>query len=76
MAELSTSVISTTSAFWREFQSRGALMRAFLLYRDHGRSRILVGSAPIDWLSYNGYTVVTKAIKEFDASAAARRRAT
>ena len=53
----------------REFQSRGTLLRAFYytsLIEDQEYSSI----RPLtDWLSYNGYTVVTKAVKEFtDAS--------
>ena len=49
----------------KEFQSRGELLRA-LYYtaviedQDYSSLRPL-----IDWLDYNGYTVVTKATKEF-----------
>src|SRR5262245_7009348 len=49
----------------REFQSRGYLMRAFYytaLTEDQEYSSI---RPLIDWLDYNGYTVVTKATKEF-----------
>src|SRR5215216_987675 len=52
-----------------EFQSRGALLRAFyytaiIEHQEFSSIRPLV-----DWLDYNGYTVVTKATKEFvDAS--------
>jgi uncharacterized LabA/DUF88 family protein len=53
----------------REFQSRGALLRAFYytaVIEDQEFSSI---RPLIDWLDYNGYTVVTKATKEFiDAS--------
>src|SRR5438309_10758825 len=53
----------------KEFQSRGALLRAFYytaVIEDQEFSSI---RPLIDWLDYNGYTVVTKAIKEFiDAS--------
>jgi len=53
-----------------EFQSRGTLVRAFYytaIIEDQGYSSI---RPLIDWLDYNGYTVVTKATKEFiDASA-------
>jgi uncharacterized LabA/DUF88 family protein len=52
-----------------EFQSRGVLVRAFYytaIFEDQEFSSI----RPLtDWLSYNGFTVVTKATKEFtDAS--------
>jgi uncharacterized LabA/DUF88 family protein len=49
----------------REFQSRGYLMRAFYytaIIEDQEYSSI---RPLIDWLDYNGYTVVTKATKEF-----------
>src|SRR6202795_1344678 len=53
----------------REFQSRGYLVRAFYytaVIEDQEYSSI---RPLIDWLDYNGYTVVTKATKEFiDAS--------
>ena len=52
-----------------EFQSRGTLVRAFYytaIIEDQEYSSI---RPLIDWLDYNGYTVVTKATKEFiDAS--------
>jgi uncharacterized LabA/DUF88 family protein len=49
----------------REFRSRGYLLRAFYytaLVEDQEYSSI---RPLIDWLDYNGYTVVTKAAKEF-----------
>jgi uncharacterized LabA/DUF88 family protein len=53
----------------KEFQSRGTLVRAFYytaIVEDQEYSSI---RPLIDWLDYNGYTVVTKATKEFiDAS--------
>jgi uncharacterized LabA/DUF88 family protein len=53
----------------REFHSRGTLVRAFYytaVIEDQEFSSI---RPLIDWLDYNGYTVVTKATKEFiDAS--------
>jgi len=53
----------------KEFRSRGTLLRAFyytVLIEDQEFSSI---RPLIDWLDYNGYTVVTKATKEFiDAS--------
>jgi uncharacterized LabA/DUF88 family protein len=53
----------------REFHSRGYLLRAFYytaIIEDQEYSSI---RPLIDWLDYNGYTVVTKATKEFiDAS--------
>jgi uncharacterized LabA/DUF88 family protein len=52
-----------------EFQSRGTLLRAFYyttIIEDQEFSSI---RPLIDWLDYNGFTVVTKATKEFiDAS--------
>src|SRR6201998_1849272 len=48
-----------------EFQSRGRLLRAFYytaVIEDQEYSSI---RPLIDWLDYNGYTVVTKATKEF-----------
>jgi uncharacterized LabA/DUF88 family protein len=48
-----------------EFQSRGTLLRAFYYkaaFQDQEYSSI---RPLIDWLDYNGYTVVTKASKEF-----------
>ncbi len=49
----------------REFQSRGYLLRAFyytavIEHEEYSSIRPL-----IDWLDYNGYSVVTKATKEF-----------
>jgi uncharacterized LabA/DUF88 family protein len=53
----------------KEFQGRGTLLRAFYytaIIEDQEYSSI---RPLIDWLDYNGYTVVTKATKEFiDAS--------
>jgi uncharacterized LabA/DUF88 family protein len=53
----------------KEFQSRADLLRAFYytaIIEDQEYSSV---RPLIDWLGYNGYTVVTKAIKEFvDAS--------
>jgi uncharacterized LabA/DUF88 family protein len=49
----------------REFQDRGTLLRAFYytaIVEDQEFSSI---RPLIDWLDYNGYTVVTKATKEF-----------
>ena len=53
----------------KEFQSRGTLLRAIYytaIIEDQEYSSI---RPLIDWLNYNGYTVVTKSTKEFtDAS--------
>src|SRR6201996_2899533 len=53
----------------REFQARGELVRAFYytaVVEDQEFSSI---RPLVDWLDYNGFTVVTKATKEFvDAS--------
>src|SRR5438094_7189647 len=61
----------------REFHSRGYLLRAFYytaVIEDQEYSSL----RPLtDWLSYNGYTVVTKAVKEFtDASGRRKVKAT
>jgi uncharacterized LabA/DUF88 family protein len=48
-----------------EFQSRGTLLRAFYytaIVEDQKYSAVRL---LIDWLKYNGFTVVTKATKEF-----------
>jgi uncharacterized LabA/DUF88 family protein len=48
-----------------EFRSRGTLLRAFYytaIIEDQEYSSI---RPLIDWLDYNGYTVITKATKEF-----------
>src|SRR5664279_3022803 len=50
----------------KEFQSRGTLLRAFYytaIIEDQEFSSI---RPLIDWLDYNGYTVITKPAKEFD----------
>jgi uncharacterized LabA/DUF88 family protein len=53
----------------KEFQSRGVLFRAFYyttIIEDQEYSSI---RPLVDWLDYNGYTVITKRTKEFiDAS--------
>jgi uncharacterized LabA/DUF88 family protein len=49
----------------QEFQSRGMLLRAFYytaIIEDQEYSSI---RPLVDWLDYNGYTVVTKSTKEF-----------
>ena len=49
----------------KEFQSRGTLVRAFYytaIIEDQEYSSI---RPLIDWLDYNGYTMVTKPTKEF-----------
>jgi uncharacterized LabA/DUF88 family protein len=57
----------------KEFQSRGSLVRAFYytaLIEDQEYSSI---RPLVDWLDYNGYTVVTKPAREF-TDAAGRRK--
>jgi uncharacterized LabA/DUF88 family protein len=57
----------------REFQSRGYLLRAFYytaVIEDQEYSSI---RPLIDWLDYNGYSVVTKATKEFVDQAGRRK---
>jgi uncharacterized LabA/DUF88 family protein len=56
-----------------EFESRGELLRAFY-YTSLIEGQAVSAVKPlIDWLDYNGYTVVTKAIKEFFDSNGRRR---
>jgi len=58
----------------REFQSRSNLLRAFYyttIIEDQEYSSI---RPLIDWLDYNGYTVVTKATKEFVDQNTGRRK--
>jgi uncharacterized LabA/DUF88 family protein len=57
----------------KEFQSRGTLVRAFYytaLVEDQEYSSI---RPLVDWLDYNGYTVVTKPAREFTDSAGRRK---
>ena len=57
----------------QEFQSRGTLVRAFYysaMIEDQEFSPI---RPLIDWLDYNGYTVITKSAKEFDDGEGRRR---
>jgi uncharacterized LabA/DUF88 family protein len=57
----------------KEFQARGNLLRAFYytaLIEDQEYSSI---RPLLDWLDYNGYTVVTKPAKEFTDSAGRRK---
>jgi uncharacterized LabA/DUF88 family protein len=49
----------------REFQSRGYLVRAFFYTAVREDQEYSSLRPLIDWLDYNGYTVVTKATKEF-----------
>ena len=58
----------------KEFQGRGTLLRAFYytaIIEDQEYSSI---RPLIDWLAYNGYTVVTKATKEFIDASSGRRK--
>jgi uncharacterized LabA/DUF88 family protein len=53
----------------REFQNQGTLVRAFYYTAIIGDQEYSSIRPLIDWLDYNGYTVVTKATKEYvDAS--------
>ena len=57
----------------KEYQSRGQLIRAFYytaLVEDQEYSSI---RPLIDWLDYNGFTVVTKPVREFTDSAGRRK---
>jgi uncharacterized LabA/DUF88 family protein len=53
----------------KEFESRGTLLRAFYYTAVIENQEFSSIRPLIDWLDYNGYTVVTKVAKEFiDAS--------
>src|SRR5262245_49502512 len=57
----------------KEFQERGALLRAFY-YTTIIEDQEYTSIRPlVDWLDYNGYTVVTKPTKEF-VDATGRRK--
>jgi uncharacterized LabA/DUF88 family protein len=49
----------------REFQNQGTLVRALYYTAIIGDQEYSSIRPLIDWLNYNGYTVVTKATKEF-----------
>jgi uncharacterized LabA/DUF88 family protein len=49
----------------KEFQSRGSLLRAFYFTTIIEDQEYTSVRPLIDWLDYNGYTVVTKLTKEF-----------
>src|SRR5258706_5403387 len=56
-----------------EFQSRGTLVRAFyytVIVEDQEFSAL---RPLIDWLDYNGFTVITKPAKELDDGEGSRR---
>ncbi|WOH63822.1 NYN domain-containing protein [Bradyrhizobium sp. BWA-3-5] len=56
-----------------EFQSRGTLLRAFYYTAMHEDQEYSSIRPLIDWLDYNGYTVVTKPTKEFIDSSGRRK---
>jgi uncharacterized LabA/DUF88 family protein len=57
----------------KEFQSRGTLVRAFF-YTAIIEDQEFTSIRPlVDWLDYNGYTVVTKPTKEFIDDSGRRR---
>jgi uncharacterized LabA/DUF88 family protein len=56
-----------------EFQGRGAAVRAFYYIAVHESQEYSSIRPLIDWLDYNGYTVVAKPAKEF-FDAGGRRR--
>jgi uncharacterized LabA/DUF88 family protein len=47
-----------------EFERRGSLLRAY--YYTTVENKEFAVKPLIDWLEYNGFTVVTKPVKEFD----------
>src|SRR5664279_5609738 len=49
-----------------EFQSRGTLVRALYYTAIYENSEFSSNRPLIDWLGYNGYSVVTKLAKEFN----------
>jgi uncharacterized LabA/DUF88 family protein len=65
--------ISITKRLLTEFRSRGTLVRAFyytVVTEDQEFSPL---RPLLDWLAYNGFTVVTKRAKEFDDGEGRRR---
>src|SRR6202158_3012482 len=50
----------------KEFQRRGTLVRAFYYTATIEDQEFSSIRPLIDWLDYNGFTVVTKSAKEFD----------
>jgi hypothetical protein len=56
-----------------EFQGRGTVVRAFYYIAVHESQEYSSIRPLIDWLDYNGYTVVTKPAKEF-VDAGGRRK--
>src|ERR1700737_5579130 len=57
----------------KEFQSRGTLLRAFYYTVIIEDEEFYSVRPLIDWLDYNGFTVVAKPAKEFDDSGGRRR---
>lgn len=57
----------------KEFQDRGTLLRAFYYTAVIENQEFSSIRPLIDWLDYNGYTVVTKATKEFIDSSGRRK---
>jgi uncharacterized LabA/DUF88 family protein len=51
---------------FKEFQSRGTLVRAYFYTAIIEDPEVASMRPLIDWLEYNGFTVVTKPAKEFD----------
>jgi uncharacterized LabA/DUF88 family protein len=49
----------------KEFQSHGTLVRAFYYTAVHEDQEFSAVRPLLDWLAYNGFTVVTKPAKEF-----------
>lgn len=57
----------------KEFQDRGTLLRAFYYTAVIENQEFSSIRPLVDWLDYNGYTVVTKATKEFIDSSGRRK---
>lgn len=56
-----------------EFQGRGNLLRAYYYTALNDDEEVSTIRPLVDWLDYNGYTVVTKPTKEFVDSAGRRK---
>src|ERR1700757_4573432 len=57
----------------KEFQARGELLRAFYYTAVMEDQEFSLIRPLIDWLDYNGFTVVTKATKEYVDSTGRRK---
>jgi uncharacterized LabA/DUF88 family protein len=71
MARISTTALALSifdvdfKRFLAELERRGSLLRAYY-YTTVENTEFAAVRPLIDWLDYNGYTVVTKPVKEFE----------